>query len=132
MWRKIWLVSFLAVFGLVAGTEARLKSMSAEKPTSASEKIALSGPKSTAEGVEFSYSGESASSVSIAGSFNNWQVGKDNLVKGKDGLWKIVLPLKPGSYQYKFVVDGQWLPDPNNPETTDDGYGGKNSVLVVK
>jgi 1,4-alpha-glucan branching enzyme len=50
-----------------------------------------------------------------------------------DGIWSIVKPLSPGRYEYKFVVDrNSWLIDPNALETVDDGYGGKNSVLIVK
>jgi len=51
-----------------------------------------------------------------------------------DGVWEIVLPLKPGRYQYKFAVDWgvRWEQDPNNPITTDDGFGGKNSILILR
>ncbi len=47
-------------------------------------------------------------------------------------MWFIVKPLDAGSYQYKFVVNGtEWKTDPSNSESADDGYGGKNSLLVV-
>jgi 1,4-alpha-glucan branching enzyme len=49
-----------------------------------------------------------------------------------DGIWQSVVDLPPGRYQYKFQIDSQnWKEDPNNPERTDDGYGGFNSVVVV-
>ena len=48
-----------------------------------------------------------------------------------DGTYTVTLLLAQGSYQYKFVVDGNWKHDPNNPNTTDDGFGGQNSVLDV-
>ena len=48
-----------------------------------------------------------------------------------DGVYTVTIPLAPGRYQYKFVVDGQWFQDPNNPEEADDGYGGHNSVVDV-
>ncbi|MBS3767628.1 MAG: hypothetical protein KGY75_05875 [Candidatus Cloacimonetes bacterium] len=49
-----------------------------------------------------------------------------------DGIWSLVKPLESGRYQYKFVIDrNTWIKDPNAFETTDDGYGGKNSVLIV-
>ncbi|PIU17879.1 MAG: hypothetical protein COT16_03885 [Elusimicrobia bacterium CG08_land_8_20_14_0_20_44_26] len=43
--------------------------------------------------------------------------------------WEATLNLSPGTHHYKFVVDGNWLPDPNNPNTAEDGFGGQNSVL---
>ena len=38
----------------------------------------------------------------------------------------------PGTYQYKFVVDGDWIVDPGNPTTAHDGRGNTNSVMVKK
>lgn len=50
-----------------------------------------------------------ATTVSVAGSFNNWMVDVDMLKKDKkSGLWKIKLELLPGEYEYKFVCDGQY------------------------
>lgn len=49
-----------------------------------------------------------ATTVSIAGTFNNWMVDVDMLKKDKKtGLWKIKLELVPGDYEYKFVCDGE-------------------------
>jgi hypothetical protein len=52
------------------------------------------------------------------------------LKRGKDE-WYVVLRLKPGRYQYKFVVDGTWMADPENNLKQADNYGGFNSVAVV-
>jgi len=87
--------------------------------------------KGQAKGVAFTYKDPNATSVAVTGEFNNWNASA-NPLKKQDDAWKIVLPLKPGTYQYKFVVNGtDWKEDPNNPKTADDGYGGKNSVIVV-
>jgi len=53
------------------------------------------------------------------------------MAKDASGRWTLVKALPAGSHQYKFVVDGgaQWREDPANPSTSDDGYGGKNSLL---
>jgi hypothetical protein len=40
-----------------------------------------------------------------------------------------LLPLKPGAYQYRFIVDGHWMEDPNNPNTVESPYGVKNSMI---
>ena len=59
--------------------------------------------------------------------------GKYGDILAGDGIWSIVKELSPGRYEYKFVVDrNSWLEDPNALETSDDGYGGKNSILIVK
>ena len=28
--------------------------------------------------------------------------------RGADGIWRVTTTLKPGTWQYKFVVDGNW------------------------
>ena len=91
-----------------------------------------SAPVITAQGVEFEVDFPNAGSVNLAGSFNDWDPNAVPLTKGEDGLWRAALELAPGSYVYKFVVDGTWVEDPGNPETIDDGYGGVNSVLTIE
>ncbi|RKZ27020.1 glycoside hydrolase family 13, partial [bacterium] len=87
--------------------------------------------KITGEGVEFTYTDPSAENVFIAGTFNNWSQSANEMKKGDDGIFRIVIKLKPGEYQYKFVVDGNWKEDTDNPNKVDDGYGGTNSVVEV-
>jgi hypothetical protein len=48
-----------------------------------------------------------------------------------DGRWEGDLAVGAGRYEYLFVVDGQWLPDPNAKETVQNPFGGRNSVLTV-
>ncbi len=73
--------------------------------------------------------------VLVSGSFNDWgdSAATATVLTDDDGddTWQALVTLPPGSYQYKFVVDGVWLADPANPNQADDGYGGINSVLVV-
>ncbi len=75
-----------------------------------------------------------AKTVSIVGDFNDWQVGKDLLSDPDgDGIWVGEITLKPGKYQYVFVIDGKkWVPDPRAKEVSKDGFGGVNSVIEVK
>ena len=40
--------------------------------------------------------------------------------------------LEPGTYEYKFVVDGEWKLDSNNPNFAPNDLGTLNSVLVVE
>ena len=91
------------------------------------------GPEFLDDGVRFSLYAPKAKKVCIAGDFNNWSKNADPMYdEDSDGIWTIVLPLKPGRYEYKFVIDGdRWVPDPANPHRVDDGFGGKNSIIVV-
>ena len=72
-----------------------------------------------------------AKEVYVAGSFNGWVPQKSPLSPTGNGHWVGNLTIGPGRYEYLFVVDGQWLTDPNARETVDNPFGGKNSVLVV-
>jgi cyclomaltodextrinase len=70
--------------------------------------------------------------VALAGIFNGWSTDKTPLTgPNEKGEYTVDLPLEPGKYGYKFVVDGKWMLDPNNPETEDNGMGDKNSVVTV-
>ncbi len=89
------------------------------------------GSTVTGDGVTFRYAG-AANSVNLAGEFNSWSTSADALTKGADGVWSITKKLAPGRYAYKFVVDGSnWKEDPTAKETVDDGFGGKNAIMVV-
>ena len=72
-----------------------------------------------------------AKQVFVAGSFNQWIPEKAPLVPVGDGRWVSDLAVGPGRYEYLFVVDGKWIPDPNAKETVQNPYGGRNSVLKV-
>lgn len=73
---------------------------------------------------------DKARSVCIAGSFNNWNPQSIAMKKNADA-WIGNVKVKPGSHTYKFVVDGNWIEDPSNPLTAQDGNGNTNSVLVI-
>ena len=72
-----------------------------------------------------------AKSVFVAGSFNEWNPARTPLTRSNDGKWVGDLSGISGRHEYLFVVDGQWLPDPNARESVQNPYGGRNSVLVV-
>jgi len=77
---------------------------------------------------------ESVQEVMLSGSFNDWgKIEPNYLMEDPDGdhVFEKTMVLDPGAYQYKFVVDGDWITDPKNPNKVDDGFGGSNSVLEV-
>jgi chromosome partitioning protein len=77
-----------------------------------------------------------ASDVRIAGDFNGWvpDKGVRSLIEaeGDTRIWTKILRLPPGRYQYRYVVDGEWREDPENPEAVASNVGGRNSILVVR
>jgi hypothetical protein len=73
-----------------------------------------------------------ARSVSVAGDFNGWNPAQTPLEQSDGGMWTATIPLKPGRYQYMFVIDGkQWIADPLAAEDATDGFGAQNAVLDV-
>jgi 1,4-alpha-glucan branching enzyme len=81
--------------------------------------------------VTFTLKGYTDSKVVIlAGSFNNWNEKKLQMTRTATG-WTTTLPLSGGKHTYKFIIDGKWITDPENPIIEDDGYGNKNSVKFV-
>ena len=89
------------------------------------------GRKPRGKRVLLSLDAPGASSVKVAGAFNAWDTGKGALKKNQKGVWTKILSLEPGSYEYKFVVDGKWMLDPACDETVGNPFGGLNSVLRV-
>jgi chromosome partitioning protein len=77
----------------------------------------------------------SATDVRLAGDFNGWVPDKDvqSMVQteGAQRIWTKILTLPPGTYEYRYVVDGEWCEDPENPLAVPGPVGGRNSVLVV-
>src|SRR5688572_21215750 len=68
-------------------------------------------------GIRFTYVDAAAGAVSWAGDFNAWNMAANPMAKGEDGTWSVVVPLPPGEHSYKFVVDNNWVADPDNPQT---------------
>ncbi len=49
----------------------------------------------------------------------------------RENVWSKVLPLTNGLYRYKFIVDGEWILDPDNTHREINEFGGENCVVVV-
>ena len=72
-----------------------------------------------------------AADVCIAGSFNQWQPQATPMVSLGNGKWSKELTLPAGRYEYRFVVDGAWITDPNARETAPNPFGTANSILTI-
>ena len=83
--------------------------------------------------VVFRYRDPQASTVYVVGEFNNWTPNQEaRMTPNGQGLFGTRIDLDPGIYQYRFIVDGRWVEDPDNPRTAPAPFGGVNSVLEVR
>jgi len=74
--------------------------------------------------IEFTH--PTAAAVAIAGTFNDWRPYATQMVPVGDGRWLKELALLPGTYEYRLVVDGAWIPDPRADATAPNPFG--NSI----
>ena len=80
--------------------------------------------------VRFELEAPGVSSVSLAGTFSDWQP-RHELTETAPGHWTALVPLRPGVHDYSFVVNGDyWVRDPHAP-SVDDGFGGVNSRIAL-
>ncbi len=116
--------------GLVQSLTLEPSSESGAKPLTA-KKLTLPSP-SLKGSTTFRLKGHpNARVVAVAGSFNDWN--QSQVLCGKEGdEWVCRIDLAPGKYTYKFIIDGDWILDPANPDSEDDERGHTNSVLVAK
>ena len=89
------------------------------------------GVKQVGEEVVFAVQFSDAKKVLIAGDFNNWSPMSTPMVVDRPGVWRMALPLPPGRYRYRFVVDGKWVTDPNNQYVEANQFGELNNVIEV-
>lgn len=82
--------------------------------------------------VTFSLDAPEADSVYLAGDFNAWDHRKHPLKRNENGVWQKALMLFPGRYEYRFLLNGRWTNDTQNPETCLNCYGTFNNVIMVE
>ena len=76
--------------------------------------------------------GYAARDVQIAGDFNDWTPDRGVITRATGDDVEKILMLAPGTYQYRYIVDGVWQEDPSNPEQVPNFSGGFNSMLRVE
>lgn len=62
--------------------------------------------------VDFELKAPDAKAVALGASFNGFDASALKLTRGSDGVWRVTVPLPPGTYDYAFEVDGRWSVDP--------------------
>jgi chromosome partitioning protein len=124
---------------LIANRLAALET--AEEPTPASplqktteQKIAeFYGVKQVGPDIVFRARFEDAKAVTVAGDFNNWSSDTTPMeTDSRQGEWRMCLPLTPGRYRYRLVVDGKWITDPNNQYVEANQFGELNNIVEVE
>ncbi len=103
-----------------------------EAPRTTQQKIEdVYGVKQIGNEVIFAAKFENAQQVQVAGDFNGWSPMASPLQHNSNGPWTIRLPLRPGRYRYRLVVDGQWMTDPHNTAVETNQFGELNNIVEV-
>lgn len=81
--------------------------------------------------IDFKFYAPLAKKVELGGCFNGWKADKNPLKKDATGNWKVSLKLKPGRYQYRYLVDGVWQNAQEPVECVPNAFGSWNCVVEV-
>jgi 1,4-alpha-glucan branching enzyme len=81
--------------------------------------------------ISFSIEAVDAKEVQLVGEFNNWKIGAHPMKNNGKGGWVKQLQLSEGTFEYKFLVDNQWVVDPKNERVCPNCFGTRNSIVSV-
>ena len=81
--------------------------------------------------ITFSLEAADAREVHLVGEFNDWKAGAHPMRNNGKGVWVRPLLLSEGLFEYKFLVDNQWVGDPQNERTCPNCFGTYNSVVNI-
>lgn len=80
---------------------------------------------------QFTYYQKGLESISVVGAFNDWDEDSTLMTEVSPGVWAVSVHLRPGVYEYQFILNGkQRVTDPTMPQTSSD-FGSPNSVVKV-
>lgn len=83
------------------------------------------------DGVILSLTAPDAKEVHVVGDFNGWKVDEKSRMVSNNGIWRKNLNLESGKYKYRFVVDGAWIDDFNNPKKEVNPFGETDSLIEI-
>jgi 1,4-alpha-glucan branching enzyme len=117
---------------------ARRESIAMERPNDMKQSLESRNERGTKKAarsrmarVHLEYVDPAASTVFVAGTFNDWHPGATEMLSLSPGHWVKEITLPPGEHEYRLVVDGEWKPDPACPKRVANPFGGVNSVIAV-
>lgn len=99
----------------------------------ATSAIDITQPREGSQPFRLSLRAPAARRVQLVGDFNDWRTDDPNVLLRKHpaGTWFIDVHLTPGTYEYKFLVDGEYVTDPRNPFRRPNPFGTLNSVILL-
>lgn len=104
----------------------------ATKKVAAKKAVTKTVKKVAAKGQTFSIQAPTAMSVLLAGDFTHWQREAIPMTKSERGVWSVTVPLPPGTYHYRFIVDGEWRDDPECLLRVPNTFGSEDNVREVR
>ena len=81
--------------------------------------------------ITFSLEAVDAKEVHLIGEFNDWKAGAHPMKNDGNGIWVKTMLLPEGKFEYKFLVDNQWVSDPQNERSCPNCFGTQNSIVRV-
>jgi hypothetical protein len=119
----------------VNDSRAAVNSATASKPAvittpSSASRVEGTIKRTLERDIAFSFYAPLSQRVEVAGTFNSWK--SSLLKKDAQGNWKGSIKIKPGRYEYRFLVDGKWENDQKNLNVVQNQHGSYNCVLEVK
>jgi len=103
------------------------------EPKTIEQKIEeIYGVQREPDGITFRTKFDGASTVTIAGDFNNWSSMSTPMSMTRPGVFAAKLPLRSGRYRYRLIVDGRWVTDPFNKHVETNNFGELNNVVEVE
>ena len=82
--------------------------------------------------VEFSLNMPEAKSVQLAADFTEWEAAPIDMIRFGDGVWSTTVPLPPGDYAYRFLVDGNWYDEPRVARSNSNSHNLQKALIKVK
>lgn len=82
-----------------------------------------------AKKIEFEYFAPGAKRAAVAGNFNCWLPSP--MKKTGRGKWKLRVHLKPGRYEYRYLIDEVWMNDVHPVHSVPSRNGSWNCVLEI-
>jgi len=90
------------------------------------------GVRKTSQGLVFIQPVDEARQISVAGDFNGWNPTVTPMKRDPNlGVWQACIPVPPGRYLYRLVIDGLWVKDPYNTTVETNPFGELNSVIEI-
>ncbi len=113
-------------------TKPAAKAVKCAAPKACAKKTcAKKAVKPATKAIAFTLRADAKKSVFLAGTFNDWNPTATKMSFKKD-LYATTVKLAAGTYEYKFVVDGIWMADPECADFVANDKGTLNSVITVK